>query len=88
MFLSAGPVEDTLEPHLRPLYLDMRTAQIKTVSFLTYLLRQVAGTLRPNHQAITDAIVNLLQTTPDNVQMRKELLVANRHILNTGVRRC
>ena len=64
------------------MYADFKAAQVKTVSFLTYLLRS------PTHavsyqDSICQSIVDLLVTCPDSINIRKELLVATRHVLAT-----
>jgi transformation/transcription domain-associated protein len=65
---------------------DLKTAQVKTVSFLTFLLRASADYLRPHQQELATAIVELLKSCPDIVAVRKELLVAMRHVLTTDLR--
>jgi transformation/transcription domain-associated protein len=64
-------------------YNDLKAAQVKTVSFITYLLRGSPGLVEPHQEAISSAIVTLLQTCPDVVSTRKELLVATRHVLGS-----
>jgi phosphatidylinositol kinase/protein kinase (PI-3 family) len=66
---------------------DYVAAQVKTVYFLSYLLRQFSDIMRPHQDAIPKAVVNLLRTCPgDAIAIRKELLVATRHILATDFR--
>ena len=66
---------------------DYIAAQVKTVYFLSYLLRQFSEIMRPHQEAIPKAVVNLLRTCPgDAIAIRKELLVATRHILATDFR--
>ncbi|CAI5993061.1 unnamed protein product [Closterium sp. NIES-65] len=74
-------------PRLKAAYADLKAAQIKTVSFLTYLLRGYADIIRPHEANIAKSIVNLLLTCPDVVATRKELLVATRHVLATDFKR-
>ena len=64
-------------------YIDLKAAQVKTVSFITYLLRGNALLVEPHQEAISAAIVGLLQSCPDVVATRKELLVATRHVLGS-----
>jgi len=64
-------------------YIDLKAAQVKTVSFITYLLRGNASLVEPHQEAISAAIVGLLQSCPDVVATRKELLVATRHVLGS-----
>ena len=64
------------------LFADFKAAQVKTVSFLTYLLR--SPTHAVSYQvSICQSIVDLLVTCPDSINIRKELLVATRHVLAT-----
>ncbi|CAI7886248.1 unnamed protein product [Closterium sp. NIES-54] len=58
-------------PRLKAAYADLKAAQIKTVSFLTYLLRGYADIIRPHEANIAKSIVNLLLTCPDVVATRK-----------------
>jgi hypothetical protein len=81
-----GPAVDALPPHLRPAYAELRAAQVKTVSFVTFLLRIIGEALRPYAPRLSLAVVHLLLTCPDVVATRKELLVATRHMLGTEFR--
>ena len=60
----------------------MTGAQVKTVSFVTYLLRGYSALVQPHRDEVPQSIVSLLQTCSDNVATRKELLVATRHVLS------
>jgi transformation/transcription domain-associated protein len=44
---------------------------LQTVSFLTYLLRSFADSIRSHEDSISKSIVNLLVTCPDSVSIRK-----------------
>ncbi|GFY87893.1 phosphotransferases/inositol or phosphatidylinositol kinase [Actinidia rufa] len=59
----------------------------ETVSFLTYLLKSFADYIRPHEESICKSIVNLLVTCSDSVSIRKELLVALKHVLGTDFKR-
>lgn len=83
---SQGPKECPQGP-LKQVFTDMKGAQIKTVSFLTYLLRSFGDLIKPHQHSISKAIIELMISTPDNVAIRKELLVATRHVLATDFRR-
>lgn len=62
-------------------------AQVKTVSFFAYLLKQFPDLMKPNEMSIPRSVVQLLQACPgDAVSIRKELLVATRHILSSPFR--
>ncbi|ORY29461.1 hypothetical protein BCR33DRAFT_724710 [Rhizoclosmatium globosum] len=62
-----------------------RTAlQVKTASFIAYILRSFVQMLKPHQEQIADAIVGLLKDCPPEASAtRKELLVAIRHIWYT-----
>ncbi|XP_074308594.1 transcription-associated protein 1-like isoform X2 [Silene latifolia] len=82
-----GPGPDEVPPHLKTHFVDLKGAQVKTVSFLTYLLKSFADYIRPHEESICRSIVNLLVTCSDSVSTRKELLVALKHILGTDFKR-
>ncbi|KAL2624095.1 hypothetical protein R1flu_008340 [Riccia fluitans] len=73
--------------NLKSTFAEFKGAQVKTVSFLTYLLKSFADFIRSHEESISKSIVNLLVTCPDSVSIRKELLVATRHVLATDFRR-
>ncbi|CAN0546395.1 unnamed protein product, partial [Ectocarpus sp. 12 AP-2014] len=61
---------------------------VKTLSFLTYLLRGFTPLMQPYEKQISSSVINLLRSCPsDAVATRKELLVATRHILATEFRK-
>ncbi|KAK3822766.1 MAG: hypothetical protein J3Q66DRAFT_279230 [Benniella sp.] len=71
----------------RSVYTDFIVAQVKTMSFLAYILRGSANVLRPHQNAIPDFVVRLLRDCPpEAAATRKELLVATRHILSIDFR--
>ncbi|KAI9712347.1 MAG: hypothetical protein M1820_001560 [Bogoriella megaspora] len=64
------------------------TAQVKTMSFLAYLLRVYAQHLSDFLPTLPDIIVRLLKDCPkEKSAARKELLVAIRHIINFNFRK-
>lgn len=68
-------------------FVDFIAAQVKTLSFLTYLLRGTPDYVRPHKDTIPMSVVQLLVSCPhDSIAVRKELLVATRHILATDFR--
>lgn len=81
------PGPQQVPPNLKNQYTELKAAQVKTVSFLTYLLRSFADCIRPHEESISKSIVNLLVSCPDSVSIRKELLVATRHVLATEFKR-
>ncbi|KAK4082839.1 uncharacterized protein Triagg1_1729 [Trichoderma aggressivum f. europaeum] len=67
---------------------DFITAQIKTMSFLAYLLRQYASQLKDFLHLLPDIVIRLLKDCPrEKSGTRKELLIAIRHIINYNFRK-
>ncbi|KVI08775.1 Armadillo-type fold [Cynara cardunculus var. scolymus] len=83
------PGPDKVPPHLKTHFTELKGAQVKTVSFLTYLLKSFADYIRPHEESICKSIVNLLVTCSDSVSIRKviELLIALKHVLGTDFKR-
>ena len=68
-------------------YVDFIAAQVKTLSFLAYLLRSVGDHLRPYKEKIPECVIKLLTNTPPQAAaIRKELLIATRHVLSSEFR--
>ncbi|TKA29433.1 hypothetical protein B0A50_03445 [Salinomyces thailandicus] len=66
---------------------DLVTSQVKTMSFLAYLLRAYQSTLNDFLPHLPSLTVRLLQDVPrSHTATRKELLVAIRHIINFNFR--
>ncbi|KAK5116206.1 hypothetical protein LTR62_008532 [Meristemomyces frigidus] len=66
---------------------ELVTAQVKTMSFLAYLLRAYQNSLQDFLQSLPGLTVRLLQDVPrSHTATRKELLVAIRHIINFNFR--
>jgi transformation/transcription domain-associated protein len=64
------------------------TAQVKTMSFLAYLLRVYAQQLADFLPSLPGVVVRLLKDCPrEKSSARKELLVAIRHIINFNYRK-
>lgn len=69
-------------------YIDFLDCQVKTLSFVTYLLRGCASLMRPFQDAICENTVKLLMACPkDAFVLRKDIFVAARHIISTDFRR-
>ncbi|KAJ7944172.1 transformation/transcription domain-associated protein-like [Quillaja saponaria] len=81
------PGPEKVPPHLKAHFIELKGAQVKTVSFLIYLLRSFADYIRLHEESICKSIVNLLVTCSDSVSIRKELLVALKHVLGTDFKR-
>ncbi|KAF7809661.1 transformation/transcription domain-associated protein-like [Senna tora] len=81
------PGPEKVHPHLKTHFIELKGAQVKTVSFLTYLLKSYADYIRPHEESICKSIVNLLVTCSDSVSIRKELLISLKHVLGTDFRK-
>eukprot|EP00501_MAST-03F_sp_TOSAG23-6_P001203 GSMAST32.ASY1.ANO1.1247.1 assembled CDS len=72
---------------IRRRYAEFISCQVKTLSFLTYLLRGFSKFMKPYECTIAECVVALLKSCPSGAAVtRKELLVASRHILATDFR--
>ena len=68
-------------------YADFMAAQVKTLYYITYHLGQFTDIMQPYRDSITVSVIQLLMNCPnESVGMRRELLVATRHILQTDFR--
>ncbi|KAI3451444.1 hypothetical protein Pfo_008109 [Paulownia fortunei] len=81
------PGPEKVPPHLKTHFIELKGAQVKTVSFLTYLLKSFADYIKQHEESICKSIVNLLVTCSDSVSIRKELLVALKHVLGTDFKK-
>lgn len=71
----------------RPAFGDFILAQIKTLSFLAYVIRGFVTFMRKYTGSVPQFVLRLLQDCPAQMSSaRKELLVATRHILSTEFR--
>ncbi|OZJ06116.1 hypothetical protein BZG36_01053 [Bifiguratus adelaidae] len=71
----------------RAVYAEFIVAQVKTMSFLAYILKSYQPLLRPHQNDIPEIVIRLLRDCPPEAcATRKELLVATRHILQTDFR--
>jgi transformation/transcription domain-associated protein len=67
---------------------DFILMQVKTMSFLAYLLRVYSGQLTDFLPSLPDIVVRMLKDCPrERSAARKELLVAIRHIINFNFRK-
>lgn len=72
----------------RARFTEFLACQVKTLSFLTYLLRGFAEFMKPFEGAVSPAVIRLLESCPpEAVSIRKEVMVATRHILATEFRK-
>ena len=68
-------------------YAEFKSLQVKTVSFLAYILRSFIAMLKPFQDQIADGVITVMKDLPgDASATRKELLVAARHLWFTDFR--
>ncbi|KAK4155966.1 hypothetical protein C8A00DRAFT_13045 [Chaetomidium leptoderma] len=87
---ARGTTHTGVSPNVknRAAFGDLITAQVKTMSFLAYLLRQYSGQLTDFLPSLPEITVRLLKDCPrEKSGARKELLVAIRHIINFNFRK-
>ncbi|XP_065334181.1 transformation/transcription domain-associated protein isoform X2 [Cloeon dipterum] len=71
----------------KEVFVDFMGAQIKTLSFLAYVVRIYQETVSQHSNLLVQGVLGLLTLCPPEVtHQRKELLVAARHILSTELR--
>ena len=71
----------------KEIYVDFIGAQIKTLSFLAYIIRIYQDAVSQQAAMMVKGILGLLTLCPMEVaHLRKELLIASRHILATDLR--
>ncbi|KAG8628559.1 hypothetical protein KVT40_004432 [Elsinoe batatas] len=74
-------------PAKRAAFGEFITAQVKTMSFLAYLMRVYQGMMKDFIPQLPEIVIRLLQDCPrEKAATRKELLVAIRHIINFNFR--
>jgi transformation/transcription domain-associated protein len=87
---ARGTIHTGVSPNIknRAAFGEFITAQVKTMSFLAYLLRQYSGQLTDFLPSLPEITVRLLKDCPrEKSGARKELLVAIRHIINFNFRK-
>ncbi|XP_051789631.1 transformation/transcription domain-associated protein isoform X2 [Erpetoichthys calabaricus] len=71
----------------KELYADFIAAQIKTLSFLAYIIRIYQDLVAKYSQQMVKGMLQLLSNCPsETAHLRKELLIAAKHILTTDLR--
>lgn len=86
----------TLQPSLqqrqsdtfnKEIFVDFMGAQIKTLSFLAYIIKIYLDVISSHSQMLVQGMLGLLTLCPMEVaHLRRELLIAARHILATDLR--
>ncbi|XP_046866072.1 transcription-associated protein 1 [Drosophila willistoni] len=71
----------------KEIFVDFMGAQIKTLSFLAYIVRIFQDVVLANSLSVTNGMLNLMANCPkEAAHLRKELLIAARHIFATDLR--
>ncbi|KAL9917178.1 transcription-associated protein Nipped-A isoform 1-T1 [Glossina fuscipes fuscipes] len=71
----------------KEIFIDFMGAQIKTLSFLAYIVRLFQDTIMTHSALVTSGILKLMDLCPkEAAHLRKELLIAARHIFATDLR--
>jgi len=71
----------------KEVFVDFIAAQIKTLSFLAYIIRIYQENINAHSPQMVKGMLGLLTMCPQEVaHLRKELLIAARHILATDLR--
>ncbi|KAH8404548.1 hypothetical protein KR009_006495 [Drosophila setifemur] len=71
----------------KEIFVDFMGAQIKTLSFLAYIVRIFQEVVIASSLSVTNGLLNLMENCPkEAAHLRKELLIAARHIFATDLR--
>jgi len=71
----------------KEVFVDLMAAQIKTLSFLAYIVRMYQEMVAQHSNLMVKGLLGMLTICPMEVtHLRKELLIASRHILATDLR--
>jgi len=80
-----GPDKNGVPTSATSVYSDFRLAQIKTLAFMTVVSRapQMGPLLAPYRDEVCTALIRMMETAPDVLTTRKEVLTCMRNMLNT-----
>ncbi|XP_039645081.1 transformation/transcription domain-associated protein [Perca fluviatilis] len=85
--LQVSPQARQHKLYNKELYADFIAAQIKTLSFLAYIIRIYQDLVGKYSQQMVKGMLQLLTNCPsETAHLRKELLIAAKHILTTDLR--
>lgn len=85
--LQPSPLQRNLPSFNKEVFVDFIGAQIKTLSFLAYIIRLFQDSIVSHSTSMVQGMLMLLKSCPKEVaHQRKELLIAARHILATNLR--
>uniref|UniRef100_A0AAY5EIW4 Transformation/transcription domain-associated protein n=1 Tax=Electrophorus electricus TaxID=8005 RepID=A0AAY5EIW4_ELEEL len=87
IMLQVSPQARSHKLYNKELYADFIAAQIKTLSFLAYIIRIYQDLVGKYSQQMVKGMLQLLSSCPaETAHLRKELLIAAKHILTTDLR--
>nr|XP_057918223.1 transformation/transcription domain-associated protein isoform X2 [Doryrhamphus excisus] len=87
IMLQVSPQARQHKLYNKELYADFIAAQIKTLSFLAYIIRIYQDLVGKYSQQMVKGMLQLLTNCPsETAHLRKELLIAAKHILTTELR--
>ncbi|XP_030195431.1 transformation/transcription domain-associated protein isoform X5 [Gadus morhua] len=87
IMLQVSPQARQHKLYNKELYADFIAAQIKTLSFLAYIIRIYQDLVGKYSQQMVKGMLQLLANCPpETAHLRKELLIAAKHILTTDLR--
>ncbi|KAM9426090.1 transformation/transcription domain-associated protein [Pholidichthys leucotaenia] len=87
IMLQVSPQARQNKLYNKELYADFIAAQIKTLSFLAYIIRIYQDLVAKYSQQMVKGMLQLLSNCPpETAHLRKELLIAAKHILTTDLR--
>lgn len=87
--ITVGTIFLGMSPSIKnpTLYSEYKSLQVKTVSFLAYIIRSFIPILKPYQDQIAEGVITLMKDCPgDSSTTRKELLSATRHLWFTEFR--
>ena len=85
---SEGEEKKILRALFRKRAKELLSAQVKTLSFVTHLLRGYSDHIKPYEDRLATNVLNLFQICPrEALTIRKDLLIALRHIFATNFRK-
>ncbi|XP_017462467.1 PREDICTED: transcription-associated protein 1 [Rhagoletis zephyria] len=71
----------------KEIFVDFMGAQVKTLSFLAYIVRIFQDLILTHSASVTNGMLSLMELCPkEAAHLRKELLIAARHIFATDLR--
>lgn len=71
----------------KEILVELVSAQIKVLSYLAFVIKPFTDIVTIHSTQLVEGMIGMLESCPMEVtHLRKELLIASRHILNTELR--